>query len=66
MIPNSIINILSRGKINMNHLQNVNTPDELAQQLLNSGMVSQNDVNKAKQMWNQPNVRQMINSKFQY
>lgn len=50
----------------MNHLQNVNTPDELAQQLLNSGMVSQNDVNKAKQMWNQPNVRQMINSKFQY
>lgn len=66
MIPNSILNILSRGRININQLQNVNSPDELAQQLLNSGMVSQNDVNKAKQMWNQPNVRQMINSKYQY
>ncbi len=66
MIPNSIINILSRGRINVNQLQNVNSPDELAQQLLNSGMVSQNDVNKAKQMWNQPNVRQMIQNKYQY
>ncbi len=44
--------------------QNIESPDELAQKLLNSGRVNQAQVNQAKQMWNQPNVRQMIQNRF--
>lgn len=65
MIPNSILNLIGKNT-NLGDLKGINSPDELAQRLLNSGYVNQNQVNQAKQMWNQPNVRQMIQNKYQY
>lgn len=50
----------------MQNLQNLNSPDEVAQYLLNSGKVNQAQVNQARQMWNQPSVRQMIQNKYRY
>ena len=48
-------------------MQGISTPDEMAQYLLNSGMVNQNQVNQARQMWNQqPDVRQMVADKFKF
>lgn len=64
MMPNNIFQMLS--KMNLNGLKDVKTPDDVAQLLLNSGRVSQAQVNQAKQMWEQPNVRQMIQSKFPF
>ena len=58
--------MLSRFMPNIQQFQNVNSPDELAQKLLNSGKVSQDQVNRAKQLWNQPNVRQMIQNKYRF
>ena len=66
MIPNTVMQILSRFIPNMNQFQNASTPDEFAQQLLNSGVVNQNQVNQAKQMWKQPNVQSMIQNKFKF
>ena len=66
MIPNSIMQMVSKINSNIQGLQNVKSPDEKAQVLLNSGVVSQEQVNQTKQMWNQPNIRQMIQSKFKY
>lgn len=66
MIPNSIMQMISKINSNIQGLQNVKSPDEMAQVLLNSGVVSQEQVNQTKQMWNQPNIRQMIQSKFKY
>lgn len=66
MIPNSIMQMISKISSNLQGLQEVKTPDEMAQVLLNSGVVSQEQVNQTKQMWNQPNIRQMIQSKFKY
>ena len=66
MIPNSIMQMVSKINSNIQGLQNVKSPDEMAQVLLNSGVVSQEQVNQTKQMWNQPNIRQMIQSKFKY
>lgn len=66
MIPNSIMQMVSKINSNIQGLQNVKSPDEMAQILLNSGVVSQEQVNKTKQMWNQPNIRQMIQSRFKY
>jgi len=66
MIPNNIMNMISRFNPNIANIQNVNSPDQLAQMLLNSGKVNQAQVNQAKQLWNQPNVRQMIMNKFPF
>ena len=66
MIPNSIMQMISKINSNIQGLQNVKSPDEMAQVLLNSGVVSQEQVNQTKQMWNQPNIRQMIQSRFKY
>lgn len=66
MIPNSIMQMVSKINSNIQGLQNVKSPDEMAQVLLNSGVVSQEQVNQTKQMWNQPNIRQMIQSRFKY
>lgn len=63
MIPNNILQMLPKG---MQEIQNVQTPDDLAQMLLNSGKVNQSQVIQAKQMWNQPNIRQMIQNRFKY
>lgn len=64
MIPNNILNLLGNFMPNMNQLQNIKTPDQMAQMLLNSGKVNQQQVNQARQMWNQPNIRQMIQNKY--
>lgn len=64
MIPNNIMQMISRMNPDMNALQNIKTPDDMAQYLLNSGKVSQAQVNQAKQMWSNPQVQQMINSKY--
>ena len=64
MIPNNIMQMISKMNPDMNALQNVKTPDDMAQYLLNSGKVSQAQVNQAKQMWNNPQVQQMINSRY--
>lgn len=63
MIPNNVANILNRVCPNIN-FQGVNSPDDLAQLLLNSGKVSQAQVNQAKQMWSNPQIQQRINSQF--
>ena len=68
MIPNSILKVLSvmNPNLNINAFQNVSTPDEMAQLLLNSGRVNQQMVNQAKQMWNKPDIRQMVQNKFRF
>ena len=69
MIPNIIMQIMNmnpRMKQAMQNMQNINSPDNMAQQLLNSGMVSQDQVNKAKQMRGQPNVRNMVLNRFKF
>lgn len=58
MIPSNVLNFMSRCNINTNELQNLQTPDDVAQFLLNSGRVSQAQVNQAKQMWNNPQIQQ--------
>lgn len=64
MIPNSIFQIMCKINPVINNLQNMNSPDEVAQSLLNSGRVNQEQVNKAKEMWNRPDIRQMIQQKY--
>lgn len=66
MIPNSILQMFSNINPAIRQAQNINSPDDAAQFLLNSGKVTQEQVNQAKQMWNQPNIRQMIQSKYKY
>ena len=64
MIPNLILQMMKMFIPNIQQFQNAKTPDELAQQLLNSGRVNQQQVDQARQMWNQPNIRQMVNNQF--
>jgi hypothetical protein len=58
------MSMVSKLNVDMNALQNIKTPDEMAQFLLNSGKVSQAQVNQAKHMWNNPQVQQQINSRY--
>ena len=64
MIPNNVMQLISKINLDMNALQNIKTPDEMAQYLLNSGKVSQAQVNQAKQMWNNPQIQQAINNRY--
>lgn len=64
MIPSNVMNMIRKLNVNMNALQNIKTPDDMAQFLLNSGKVNQAQVNQAKQMWNNPQVQQQINSRY--
>lgn len=64
MMPNRILQMLSN--CNVTGLNEAKSPDELAQMLLNSGKVNQAQVNQARQLWNQPNIRQMIANKFPF
>lgn len=59
-----IMNMNPRMRQMMQSMQGINSPDSMAQYLLNSGAVSQDQVNKARQMWGQPNVKQMVQDKF--
>lgn len=60
MIPNNILQMLGKMNVNMRSLQSINSPDELAQYLMNTGRVSQAQVNQARQMWNNPQIQQQI------
>jgi len=60
MIPNNVLSLLGRFNINVQEIQNLKTPNDVAQYLLNSGRVSQSQVNQAQQMWNDPNTRQRL------
>ena len=61
MIPNIVMQMISkRFGIANNAMPNINTPDDMAQFLLNSGKVNQEQVNMAKQQWNDPQIRQNI------
>ena len=64
MMTNNVYQILNQMLPNFQGLQSVKSPDDLAQMLLNSGRVNQSQVNQAKQMWNRPNIRDMVNKQF--
>lgn len=64
MIPTNIMNMMGRFNINLNELQNLKTPDDVAQYLLNSGKVNQAQVNQVKQMWQNPNIRQQFSQRM--
>lgn len=64
MIPNNVMQLVSKISPDMNALQGIKTPDEMAQYLLNNRKVSQEQVNWAKQMWNNPQIQRMINHKY--
>jgi len=65
---NNIFNILSQLKANpiqmlsrrFNIPQNMNNPQEIIQHLLNSGQVSQDQVNQAMQMRNNPMFKNLF------
>lgn len=64
MIPSNIMNMMGWFNINLNELQNLKTPDDVAQYLLNSGKVNQAQVNQVKQMWQNPNIRQQFSQRM--
>ena len=66
MMPNNIFQAISGISQNIQELRNANTPEEAAQMLLNSGRVNQAQVNQAMQMWQNPQIRQMIQNKYRY
>lgn len=66
MMPTNIFQAISGMVQNVQNLQKANTPEEAAQMLLNSGRVNQAQVNQAMQMWQNPQVRQMVQSKFRF
>lgn len=49
-----------RRKYNIPGNVNMNNPNDIIQHLLNSGQVSQADVNRAMQMKNNPMIQNMI------
>lgn len=66
MMPTNIFQAISGISQNIQELRNANTPEEAAQMLLNSGRVNQAQVNQAMQMWQNPQIRQMIQNKYRY
>lgn len=64
MIPNLIMQMINKMFPNIGDLQSIKTPDDMAQMLLNTGKVNQAQVNQAKQMWANPQIQQMIQSKY--
>jgi len=66
MMPTNILQAISGISQNIQELRNANTPEEAAQMLLNSGRVNQAQVNQAMQMWQNQQVRQMVQSKFRF
>lgn len=67
MIPNNVMQILSRHPLikTIKNMQSIKTPDELAQELLNTGKVNQNQVNMAKRAWEQrQDLRQQVHDQF--
>ncbi|GEM_PF-2869771 len=65
---NNLINMLTQFKQNpmamlsrrFNIPQNMNDPNQILQHLLNSGQVSQDQVNKVMRMKNDPQIQQLF------
>ena len=51
-MPTNIMQLLRSANINPVEIRGIKTPDEMAQFLLNSGKVTQQQVNQAREMWN--------------
>lgn len=65
MIPNNVMGIINKFYPNIGRLNNVKTPDEMAQYLLDTGKVNQDLVNRSRQMWNNnPQIQQHINNQY--
>lgn len=71
MMNNNIFNIISQFKSNplqilssrFNIPAGMNNPNDIIQHLLNSGQVSQYQVNQAMQMRNNPALQQILNKR---
>lgn len=66
MIPNNIQQMVTKMFPNIGNMQNIKTPDDMAQHLLNSGVVTQSQVNQARKMWDNPHIQQMIQTKYHF
>ncbi len=62
-MPTNIFQLLRSVNVNPAEIRGINNPDEMAQFLLNSGKVTQAQVNQARQMWNNPQVKSLFNNK---
>lgn len=72
MIPNNLLNQLNSLKANpMQYLMqskfnipsNLSNPNDIIQHLLNTGQISQNQLNAVQGMRNNPMIQQLINGK---
>lgn len=72
MIPNNLLNQLNSLKANpMQYLMqskfnipsNLNNPNDIIQHLLNTGQISQSQLNAVQGMRNNPMIQQLINGK---
>lgn len=57
---NNPIQLLKR-RFNIPDNVNINNPNDIIQHLLNTGQVSQNQVNQAMQMRSNPDIRKLFN-----
>ena len=64
MIPNNVMNRISKLNRNVRDLQNARTPDDVAQYLLNTGRVTQEQVNQSRKMWDIPQVQEQVMQRF--
>lgn len=62
-MPTNIFQLLRSVNVTPAEIRGINNPDEMAQFLLNSGKVTQAQVNQARQMWNNPQVKSLFNNK---
>ena len=57
---NNPVQLLKR-RFNIPDNVNINNPNDIIQHLLNTGQVSQNQVNQAMQMRSNPDIRKLFN-----
>ena len=62
-MPTNIFQLLRSVNVNPAEIRGRKTPDEMAQFLLNSGKVTQAQVNQVRQMWNNPQIKSLFNNK---
>ena len=64
-MPTNIFQLLRSVNVNPAEIRGIKTPDEMAQFLLNSGKVTQAQVNQVRQMWNNPQIKSLFNNRRQ-
>ena len=62
-MPTNIFQLLRSVNVNPAEIRGINNPDEMAQFLLNSGKVTQAQVNQVRQMWNNPQIKSLFNNR---